>query len=752
MSVEALALELWDPDPWGDDEWVVNAGAPLGPVSFPTTPLRFRLYAALDANLSADPGTWAWQDLTGRIRFSPGIDITTGRRGESDLVDAGSMGLHLSNTDGYLTRRNPSSPYFGLLTPNTPLWLQVDAGSGFYTRAEMFVNAWPNRWPDQSGNDCIVAIEAAGVLRRLEQGSRSKSALRRTILAGVTPDYYAPMEEGPQSTVMKAINGLDPVVINPLVVQIAGATGVATKQYPVCDLTRQIFEPTGGPPSGSPRIKAFATTTGSGFWRIGFSFRGMVASTPLATQCAFIIYRELPDASGFGSTYTITLSVSRPDGPVPNFYSVSGPFGTSVLDVNPFDGDEHYVELTATQNGGNVDATLTVDYTHTNSASTAATLDMPLAWYFSPTIGSLGETVDNTGASAAIGQVVIYSSTSAASTSFAGVAYKSERAHARLSRLCDEENIPYTSIANESPPMGPQLMDKVLPLMREAEAVSGGVLYEKRWGLGFIGEQDRNNAPVSLALDFTQHHVTDIPQPEDDDRYLRNRWTVDRPDGIEKEVEQTVGPLSTDVGVYEDSASVNVETDDDLIHQAGWRVHLGTIDEDRWPNIALSLTRTPSLIDTYAAMTYGARMTVSNPPAEMPQASIDATVEGISESINPEDWTADLNTAPASIYRVHVVGGSGNLGRVDSKLSTLTSDITSGATSISVSTTGVIWDTAESGFDIEINGERITVTAISGASSPQTFTVTRSVNGAVKAHVSGTRVSLWKPAVYALVG
>jgi hypothetical protein len=44
----------------------------------------------------------------------------------------------------------------------------------------------------------------------------------------------------------------------------------------------------------------------------------------------------------------------------------------------------------------------------------------------------------------------------------------------------------------------------------------------------------------------------------------------------------------------------------------------------------------------------------------------------------------------------------------------------------------------------------MTVSAISGASSPQTFTVTRSVNGIVKAHAAGATVLVYRPLVAAL--
>ena len=44
----------------------------------------------------------------------------------------------------------------------------------------------------------------------------------------------------------------------------------------------------------------------------------------------------------------------------------------------------------------------------------------------------------------------------------------------------------------------------------------------------------------------------------------------------------------------------------------------------------------------------------------------------------------------------------------------------------------------------------MTVTNITGSSSPQTFTVTRSVNGVVKAQSAGVAVALWNTPVAAL--
>jgi hypothetical protein len=70
-----------------------------------------------------------------------------------------------------------------------------------------------------------------------------------------------------------------------------------------------------------------------------------------------------------------------------------------------------------------------------------------------------------------------------------------------------------------------------------------------------------------------------------------------------------------------------------------------------------------------------------------------------------------------------------------------------------LTTIGPLWttDDDETPFDVAVGGERMTVTDIGAETAGvQTFTVTRSVNGVVKAHAAGTPVRLWAPARYAL--
>lgn len=91
------------------------------------------------------------------------------------------------------------------------------------------------------------------------------------------------------------------------------------------------------------------------------------------------------------------------------------------------------------------------------------------------------------------------------------------------------------------------------------------------------------------------------------------------------------------------------------------------------------------------------------------------------------------------------------LGRADTTGSTLASGVTSTGTTLSVATaSGPLWSTTDEPYDIVVGGEVMTVTTVTGASSPQSATVVRSVNGIVKAHSSGAVIRLAQPARAAL--
>ncbi|GGV80505.1 hypothetical protein [Streptomyces thermoviolaceus] len=94
--------------------------------------------------------------------------------------------------------------------------------------------------------------------------------------------------------------------------------------------------------------------------------------------------------------------------------------------------------------------------------------------------------------------------------------------------------------------------------------------------------------------------------------------------------------------------------------------------------------------------------------------------------------------------------------RIDTDGTILDGDVGPADTTLRIGVTAdTPWITADEDpgafpFDILVGGERMTVTAITGTTSLQTFIVVRAVNGVTKAHAAGQPVQLADPAIAAL--
>lgn len=67
-----------------------------------------------------------------------------------------------------------------------------------------------------------------------------------------------------------------------------------------------------------------------------------------------------------------------------------------------------------------------------------------------------------------------------------------------------------------------------------------------------------------------------------------------------------------------------------------------------------------------------------------------------------------------------------------------------------VTSAGPVWTHDDGDYDMIIDGERVTVTAVTGATSPQVVTLTRAVNGILKAHTAGAVPALAAPVHYGM--
>jgi hypothetical protein len=160
-------------------------------------------------------------------------------------------------------------------------------------------------------------------------------------------------------------------------------------------------------------------------------------------------------------------------------------------------------------------------------------------------------------------------------------------------------------------------------------------------------------------------------------------------------------------------------------------------------------------------MQLGERIDITNVTSvrsQQPTGTVSLGLLGWTQSIDQFRWDVVANCAPYEPWRVATLAAASGdtseyvlrAGPVEGGTK-LAAAASVGATSLSVATTlGPLWTTDADDFpvQIEVAGIPVTVTAVSGASSPQTFTVTGST--VTKALPSGSEVALWRPTVLAI--
>lgn len=299
-----------------------------------------------------------------------------------------------------------------------------------------------------------------------------------------------------------------------------------------------------------------------------------------------------------------------------------------------------------------------------------------------------------------------------------------------------------------------------MDLLQECVDVDQGVLLEREtaFGLAYEPRIALYNQDARLTLSYPGHQLAAVPKPVPGDQNLHNVVTVTRPSGSSATSQLDAGRLSVlpppaGVGVYPDAPSLNVRDDAALQQHAAWRVYLGTVNEPRYPAISVNMAHPAmaTLRDSALRVLFGAKVVITSPPSRL-GGDVSQIVIGIQETITHFEHRITFVGQPESPYHVGVRDDTVR-GRRDSDGSYLTVDASPIETVWQVATpSGLLWTTAAGDFpqDLMVGGEQVTVTSITGATSPQQFNVTRSVNGVTKTQTAGTAVHVLRPTVRAL--
>jgi hypothetical protein len=566
----------------------------------------------------------------------------------------------------------------------------------------------------------------------------SMSAMRRTIL-GAHPVAYWPLEDEADSTSAGPAVGGQPLTKTKGVLPVWASDSTLTGSAPVPDWS-----------SAGSLAAPVSPSSSTDAWTVEFAAYFGPGSSSTST------WRVMEWMTGSERWYVV-FDASTNDIRVHTIQaSDSADIPVDVAVTSADDATWHHYRISAVMDGLSPLATLWQDGVELGSGSVIGSAEIQAI--SNVKLNPLPLTA--AAADLRLTHVAVYDA-EVADHSDALDGYTGELAHVRIARLCGEENIPYYSVASTSPPMGPQPAGTLLTCLREAEDVDQGVLYERAFGLAYQSRAERENQPVSFALDFNQSHIVGTPRVVDDDRYIRNRWTISRSTGSESTYEQTTGPLGSGANgarLRPDGRTINVETDDQLLSQASYRVHRDTVDEDRWQRLDIDLAHSPDLIPTYCALPFGARFTVANPPSQLPPDTADLTMEGRITRWDSKRWTVAINATPAIVHHVFTLAAAGadtnpHLGYLIPTSCVLAEDLDTTETDVDITTTP-LWSTNSDDWAAQprvvVGGEIMRVTAVSGASNPQTLTVVRSVNTVVKTHSAGAELAFYSPGVLSL--
>ena len=739
------------------------------PVTAAGTTAIFNGAARVRAGGAPDASTWTWTEPPSAVFYD--FELRNGLGGTVVL------------NPGFTAQARDAASWTG---PDGALWTisgNTDAARIWY--GDVDIRHWgesssfPNRW-DTSGNDAWVPIESGGILRRLGFGQEPASTgLREYVLSqDPLPASYFPLS-GKEGTTYSL--NLGRVNTNSARFRLE----VANNGLPFVSPSIAIaYGQDMGPILGSGmQINA----TGDNLYLRGdvgiladnftldFVFQSPYNVVPGTQQSTNVGVTDLIVWNYVDDRFRLRLQDSVDSGKLQvTFFNgddgSSSTFSASAPLLALQDNNIHAVRFQVRSSGGSYFYEVWID----GSSVSTGTIAVGRAWNGTPLYQVFyerytGQTVANFAHFTVWEGVPAYTDVPDVADFWSAVqGYAGELAADRIERVCEIGGIPAMIIGDnaDTMPLGPQFSESKLTQLRDAEQADMGILGEPRgqFGLAYRTRASMVGQTPALTLSYASGHLVPPFEPTDDDQLTKNDVTATRRDGDSVRVSKLDGPLSVSepplgVGRYHDQMEYNVASDALLEGVAAWQVNLGTVNQARYPSVTVDLGNLVAFgLDAAArAVKYGDLIVIEDMEELGVYEPVRLLVLGGGETVSEGGYKHLItwNCAPYAGYEGSVFATDASTGsaRFDAENSVLT--VVQGTLSPSILTTAVtgeLWtlDPAARPFDIMVGGERMTVTNVTGATNPQTLSVTRSVNGVVKAHAAGTQVQLADPAYYSL--
>jgi len=587
------------------------------------------------------------------------------------------------------------------------------------------VSEWPAE-TDDSDTDSIVRVTAQSLKRRLDSGRDPLQSVLARRLPGYLPRAYWPLEEGANAgQAYSPIDGVKPATAlnmnfasDSTLPSSAALPTVATQSGAVTSrLSGQV--PAGG-----------SSTSWSVYWLYRMNSQPSAYSSYMSIQTGGRVRDWRIQFSGIAGANSRILGYDSEGVAVVSMLINTGPDLFNQWVLCRFWGSQSGGTVTwgmswsdINGNGGSVGDS------HTGTLGRVTSVGSP------PTGWSQG--VDGL----ALGHITVWDGTSTEAYSNPNTtgtgpgtgnlleAYAGEYTFDRLTRLAWENDIPLAvrGVRYAGERVGSQPVDTFLTALRSGADADGGILMDQRARNGFLylAPSVLQNQTPKLVLDYiAPGHVVGTFQPVDDDSALENDSTVQREGGssgryVKTEGSLNVNPPETDedgVGRYAKSVTLNLFSDAQCEGLAAWRVHLGTWDEARFPTLTVDAYAVLAQLPGVAELDAGDVILLRNVPTKYSFNDLYLLVQGYNEVLNQFEWRITFNCVPYGPWMTAVTGEA----RADTSGSTLAVPATATATTLQVVNEGVPWAWSsvfpgDFPMDIVVDGERMTLTAVTGA-------------------------------------
>lgn len=678
-------------------------------------------------------------DVSDDARLTPGVEYSWGRESQFFGVDPGRFSFVLDNASGKYTPDNIAG---GLATTVTE-GMQVSWSLGGRIRVGRIVSIEPT-FPNDDAAWAEIRITAEDMLGRAAR-RELVSPLTSAMVLGSTPYLYWPLNDPVGSVEAAEVSGRNQPTFGAFrtsdVFGQDGFSALGSDTQLLCSLA--VGERLPSAPA------AFSSITGvpGSFTTIDYAAGSMgcwgVWVTPIDGNSDCLITVALNGRNGANAPLSFGLKFSSG----PKFFMDNGATSDYFSTVEATPGVPRYLQVVVT-------------YTGSTSITYAFYIDgvLQVTQDFVPFSGAAGLSTNYERTPSKVGilnnsggvYLAHLSHTATPVSEWLFDTGTEAAAFALIDEAVNDVTLATLPAALSTAFVLPPESSSALDAFNEIVKTEQGHIYSSVTGTLLaptevltVRERDR---PVAVTAQWdVQTETMGGPQFVRDVSYLVSSVTASGPT---REVLYTNAALTSRVGSANARESVLFVEEPDLRYFAQDRSVRGANVQLRVASVTVDAMTTPT--DRSAdllALTPGDRHQFTNlPETVLGFDTWDGWLLGVSEVHSLTEHTFTMYFQPViedvAVYDTSLLMGDGNL--------SLPSNINSSVTSFTIASTGALLTTSEVPFSIVIDSEQMSVTAVSGASSPQTVTVTRATGGTTAAsHTTTSPVEVTPASLYA---